>query len=239
MDTLESNPGLKVSSYKIQRLVHDLAHENMEGQIATAHQAMYMTLGQDRMIEVNHRRDWWDVRNHLLQQLVDENTPGPGDGSISVTPAMRKPMEGREHGRRSNYESFQVGDGVTIKTQKNKPVEYGWIRSRLEPVIHQETPLNNTDTQRFLVELKKGGHLKTIDAKSLKYWRTEEKPKFLTEEETPQQTPRSPRTKTPTPILPPEYIQNIPEIPSSPGIPFLAPVTPPPTTAPIHQEMER
>ena len=51
MGTLAADPGLKVSSYKIQRLVHDLAHENMEGQIATAHQAMYMTMGQYHMIE--------------------------------------------------------------------------------------------------------------------------------------------------------------------------------------------
>ena len=82
-----------------------MAHEYIEGQVATAHQAMYMTMGQDRMIEVNHRSDWWDLRNHLLQQLVDENTSGPGDGSISVNPAAQRPMEGRQHSKKADYES--------------------------------------------------------------------------------------------------------------------------------------
>ena len=43
---MEADPSLRVSGYKIQRLVHDLAHEHMEGQVVTAHQAMYMTMGQ-------------------------------------------------------------------------------------------------------------------------------------------------------------------------------------------------
>ena len=60
-----------------------MAHENMQGQEATAHQALYFSLGQDVGIEVNHRADWWDVRNNLLQTFLDDSTEGLGDGSIS------------------------------------------------------------------------------------------------------------------------------------------------------------
>ena len=93
-------------------------------------------MGQDRMIEVNHRSDWWDLRNYLLQKLVDENTAGPGDGSTSVTPAARRPNEGREHSKQSDYESFKRGDGVSIKTNPKAKVRYGWIVGRGDSVPH-------------------------------------------------------------------------------------------------------
>ena len=44
---LEECPELKISDHKMQSLVHDLAHEKMQGAMATPHQARYLTLGQD------------------------------------------------------------------------------------------------------------------------------------------------------------------------------------------------
>ena len=73
------HPHLKINDHEVQSLIHDMAHENMQGQEARAHQALYFSLGQDAGIEVNHRADWWDVRNNLLQTLLDDSTEGPGD----------------------------------------------------------------------------------------------------------------------------------------------------------------
>ena len=129
-DTLKANPGMLVSDYVIQSLVHNLAHENMPGQMATAHQAPYMTMGQDEMIEVNHISDWWDVRNQYLQKFLDVETVGPGEGSVSVNPAMCSPIKGRDHGKCSNYEVFQRGDGMSIREGKERVVRYGWILNR-------------------------------------------------------------------------------------------------------------
>jgi hypothetical protein len=175
---VEDDPNLKASGYRIQRIVHDLAHEHMEGQVATAHQALYMTMGQDRMIEVNHRSDWWDLRNHLLQKLVDENTAGPGDGSTSVTPAARRPNEGREHSKQSDYESFKRGDGISVKTSPNGTVRYGWIVGLGDPVPHKEQPLNDTDSRRFTIEYRDTGKTAVVDARSIKSWPTDEIPLF-------------------------------------------------------------
>ena len=79
--------------------------------------------------------------------MVDENTPGPGDGSTSVTPAAQRPMEGRQHAKIGDYVSFLRGDGVTIKAHPNKKVEYGWVIGRGDPVPHEEQPLNDSDTR--------------------------------------------------------------------------------------------
>ena len=86
---IEEHPHLKINDHEVQSLVHDMAHENMQGQEATAHQALYFSLGQDAGIEVNYRADWWDVRNNLLQKLLEDSTEGPGDGSLSINPARR------------------------------------------------------------------------------------------------------------------------------------------------------
>ena len=52
------HPDLKFNDHEVQSLIHDMAHENMQGQEATAHQALYFSLGQDSGIKVNHRADW-------------------------------------------------------------------------------------------------------------------------------------------------------------------------------------
>ena len=113
-----------------------MAHENMQGQEATAHQALYFSLGQDAGIEVNHRADWWDVRNNLLQTLLDDSTEGPGDGSISINPARRDPFQSRDQGKRPDFETFERGDVVSIKETSDRKCRYGWIMSRCESIEH-------------------------------------------------------------------------------------------------------
>ena len=54
---MDDNPHLKVNDHEIQSLIHDLAHANMKGQQATAHQALYFSFRQDAGIEINHRAD--------------------------------------------------------------------------------------------------------------------------------------------------------------------------------------
>ena len=115
IDLMEEHPHLKINNHEVQSLVHDMAHENMQGQQATAHQALYFSLGQDAGIEVNYRADWWNVRNNLLQKLLDESTEGPGDGSLSINPASRDPFQSRDQGNRSDFEIFERGDAVSIK----------------------------------------------------------------------------------------------------------------------------
>ena len=95
----------------------------MIGQQATA--ALYFSFGQDSGIEINHRADWWDIRNNLLQKLLDEGTESPGDGSLSINPASQDPFQSRDQGKRPDYEVFERGDAVSIKESKDRKVRYG------------------------------------------------------------------------------------------------------------------
>ena len=148
-------------------------------------------------------------------------------------------MEGREHAKRSDYESFLRGDGVTIKTQGDKTVEYAWVKAKGDPVTHAETPMNDKDSRRFWVEMKKDGKERLVDAKSMKIWKTKELPRFLREEQEAQQAQRPPRARTPTTPNPPVDTQNTQEAPGSPEVPLPTQTTPPPTRAPTHQQAER
>ena len=47
--------------------LNNLMHENMEGQDATAHKAIYMKYGQDQHVEQNFRKDWPQVRSGMLR----------------------------------------------------------------------------------------------------------------------------------------------------------------------------
>ena len=71
------HPHLKVNDHEVQSLIHDMAHETMPGQEATAHQALYFSLGQDVGVEINHRADWWDIRGCTLM-TSSEIPPGGG-----------------------------------------------------------------------------------------------------------------------------------------------------------------
>ena len=144
-----------------------MAHETMPGQEATAHQALYFSLGQDVGVEINHRADWWDVRNNLLQTLLDENTEGPGDDTLSINPARRDPFQSRDLGRRPDHEVFERGDAVSIKETSDRKCRYGWIMGRGEDIEHPGTAFNDTEGRRYMVELLNGS-IGTFDAKSLK-----------------------------------------------------------------------
>ena len=164
---LKEHPHLKVNDHEVQSLIHDMAHENMPGQEATAHQALYFSMGQDMGVEINHRADWWDIRNNLLQTLLDENTEGPGDGSISINPARRDPFQSRDPKTRSDYEVFEKGDAVSIKETSDRKCRLGWIMGRAEDIEHHGTAFDNTEGRRYMVELT-NGTVGTFDAKSLK-----------------------------------------------------------------------
>ena len=56
-NTLNANQQLKIRDHEIQGLIHNLAHERMQGALATPHQARYLALGQDDMIKVNQQVD--------------------------------------------------------------------------------------------------------------------------------------------------------------------------------------
>ena len=155
-DLMNEHLHLKINNHEVQSLVHDMTHENMQGQQSMAHQAMYFSLGQDAGIEVTHRADWWDVRNNLLQKLLDESTEGPGDESVSINPASRDPFQSRDQGKRSDFEIFERGDAVSIKETSDCHVRYGWIMGRAPAIEHTGTALNDTEGRRFFVELLDG-----------------------------------------------------------------------------------
>ena len=137
-------------------------------------------------VEVNHRADWWDIRNNLLQTLLDENTEGPGDGSISINPARRDPFQSRDPKKRSDYEVFERGDAVSIKETADRNCRFGWIMGRAEEIQHPGTAFDDTEARRYLVELT-NGTLGTFDAKSMKHYNTKERPSWERQAPEPQQ----------------------------------------------------
>ena len=191
---LSENPSLKINDPEIQSLIHDLAHETMQGQLATPHQCRYLTLGQDDKIEVNQRVDQQEVRSHFLYKTLDMATEVPGDGSLTLDPARRRTTQAREHAKHSDFEVFERGNAVSIKEEAKKPVRLGWIIDRAaDDVTHDGTPFERTACRRYRVELKVGdgpgpqphtpGEV-IVDAQSMKRWNTSERPRFmLTEEE--------------------------------------------------------
>ena len=146
------------------------------------------------MIEVNQRVDHQEVRSHFLHKTIDYATAVPGDGSITLDPARRKNQQAREHAKPPNFEVFESGNGVSIKETKDRPVRLGWIiRRAADAVSHDGTPFENTECRRYDVEIKKPTdgagpqphepRVVVVDARSLKHWKTSEKPRFKLNEE--------------------------------------------------------
>ena len=94
-------------------------HKNIEGQEATAHQSIYMTYEH---VEQNFRPDWPEVRNGLLRQFLDEETPGPTDGSITDAPSRQRPHKFRDKA-------------------KQRPVQYVFVKGRAEDTVHEKSSL--------------------------------------------------------------------------------------------------
>ena len=109
---MAENPSLKIDDHEIQSLVHDLAHETMQGQLATPHQCRYLTLGQDKKIEVNQRVDQQEVQSHFLLKTLDLATEIPGDGALTLDPAQRRRTQARQHTKHSDFEVFGRGNAV-------------------------------------------------------------------------------------------------------------------------------
>ena len=67
---------------------------------------------------------------------------------------------------------------MSVKTNPNSKVRYGWIVGIGDPVPHEEQPLNDTDSRRFTIEYRDTGKTSVVDARSLKIWHTDEIPIF-------------------------------------------------------------
>ena len=77
MEKREGIPAIKIGDERLQMLLNNLMHDNMEGQETTDHQSLYMIYGKDEHIKQNYRRDLPDVRNGLLRQFLDGDTQCP------------------------------------------------------------------------------------------------------------------------------------------------------------------
>ena len=154
-EMLQENHNLRINDHQVQRVIHDMAHKYMAGQLVNAHQSIYATLAQNNEIEIEYNSDWAVWRNKMLLNLVEikhSKEQCSTDGELTANPAMRRPMELRDSPRGLDRQIHpKPGDEVSIKQTSKRDVTRGIIKCRLDDVLHEDRPLADSYSKRYLV----------------------------------------------------------------------------------------